>query len=90
MVQQINIFEINIPEGVQLDFRQLKSNYLNNGEEIYNGFYSPIILDSDLTIIEGIETYLIALSFDIHIVRVKIMETRKNNLIEKFKLGIAA
>jgi hypothetical protein len=36
------------------------------------------------------ETYLTALSLDIQMVKVEIMETRKNKLTEKFKLGIAA
>ena len=82
--------EINTPEGLEYTFSQLEEYHLNNGEDIYNGIYSPIILDSTLTIIHGAKTYLIALSLDIEMVKVQIVETRKNNLIEKFKLGIAA
>jgi len=90
LIQLLNILEINTPEGLEYNFSQLEEYHLNNGEDIYNGIYSPIILDSDLTIIEGLQTYLIALSLDIQRVRVEIIETRKNNLTEKFKLGIAA
>lgn len=90
MIQLLNILEINTPEGLEYTFSQLEEYHLNNGEDIYNGIYSPIILDSTLTIIHGVKTYLIALSLDIEMVKVEIVETRKNNLIEKFKLGIAA
>ncbi len=90
MSRLINILDINMPDGFELTFSQLEGNHWNNGEDIYNGIYSPIILDSDLTIIEGLQTYLIALSLDIQRVRVEIIETRKNNLTETFKLGIAA
>lgn len=90
VITLIDILEINIPEGIEINITQLKEQHLNNGEAIYNGLYSPIILDSDLTIIHGISTFLIALSLDIQKVRVEILETRKNKLIEKFKLGIAA
>jgi hypothetical protein len=90
MSRLINILDINMPDGFELTFSQLEGNHWNNGEKIYNGIYSPIILDSDLTIIRGMETYLTALSLDIQMVKVEIMETRKNKLTEKFKLGIAA
>ena len=90
MIQLIHISEINIPEDLELTINELLECHLNNGEDIYNGIYSPIILDSTLTIIHGVKTYLIALSLDIEMVKVQIVETRKNNLIEKFKLGIAA
>jgi hypothetical protein len=90
VIQLIQISEINIPEDLELTVNELYECHLNNGEDIYNGIYSPIILDSDLTIIRGMETYLTALSLDIQMVKVEIMETRKNKLTEKFKLGIAA
>ena len=90
MIQLLNILEINTPEGLEYTFSQLEEYHLNNGEDIYNGIYSPIILDSTLTIVNGVKTYLIALSLDIEMIKVEIVETRKNNLIEKFKLGIAA
>ena len=90
MIQLLNILEINTPEGLEYTFSQLEEYHLNNGEDIYNGIYSPIILDSTLTIVNGVKTYLIALSLDIEMIKVEIVETRRNNLIEKFKLGIAA
>lgn len=86
----MNIFEINIPDGVKCDFNLLHSYHTEYGERIYYGNYSPIIIDEDNNIIEGIQTYFIALSYDIQYVKVKKVELRKNNLLEKFKLGIAA
>lgn len=90
MEHQINILEINIPDGVECNFNLLESYNTEYGESIYYGNYSPILIDADNNIIEGIQTYFIALSYEIQFVKVKKVELRKNNLIEKFKLGIAA
>lgn len=89
MEHLINISEINMPEGVECNFNQLECFNDEYGESIYYARYSPIIIDSDNNIIDGIHTYFIALSFDIQYVKVNKIETKKNNLLEKFKIGIA-